>query len=159
MSLRTVVLAAAALAACCAWLALPHGKAARDWVLAEFLEEAGRQEVLERRLEASLRLGEGKKEVMVEVTAGRLTLREAAVRFRRLHAQFPAASEGILRVFQVDSGEEQLCRNVLFWVVGELENRPAPGLAVVARLEAEFRQHFGHPSGVPVPRRIRMGSG
>lgn len=77
-------------------------------------EERGRAVL--RRLEAQLRTAE-------EVIAGRLTLREAAERFRRLNAEW--ADTFNLAAQQALQAEGALYRQVLDYVEGALEAGPA----------------------------------
>jgi hypothetical protein len=108
--------------------------------------EGQREGALDRHLAASCRVLDAKNRALAELIDGRITLREAATRFRELNAQLEKDGEwGVIR-FRVVSGEEALCRNVLAWAEAELWNHPdrsAPA-EVLARLKAEYRQQFGH---------------
>jgi hypothetical protein len=95
MNLRPVLLAAAALAAAsCAALALYRWGARGNRDLLDLVGEVQRDEDLEPYLEATRRRNEAKQALAVEVVAGRMTLREAAGRFRRLDAAAPVYPPG-----------------------------------------------------------------
>lgn len=98
------------------------------------MEEFPRGEVLEACGEDCARRYRRKQGVVNELIAGRLTLREAVARFRELNAAVP---------FRAVTGEEDLWRNVYFWVKMDLRGEPGSA-AVLPRLRAEYRQHFGH---------------
>jgi hypothetical protein len=105
-----------------------------------------RGEELDRNREALLRRIEAKEAVVAELVAGRLTLLQAAARFRALKGDPP----GVAELFPPEWGRsegERLCREVMVWVNGWLAERaPERAAAVAARLEAELRQHRD-PSG------------
>ena len=74
-----------------------------------------------------------------DVIAGRLTLLEAAARFRDLDEQNPGFDWGIFRsTYAGASDDERLCRQVLAFV----ESEPG-GTAVLGRLEAELQGRLG----------------
>jgi hypothetical protein len=105
-------------------------------------QELRRTEALEQRREATLRIYAGKHRAVTEVLAGLLTLRQAAERFGELNAL--VTEDNTIFDFRVVTGEERLCRSVLFWVRAELRRRLEPATAArLARLEAEYREHFG----------------
>jgi hypothetical protein len=81
-----------------------------------------------------------KQRLAGEVIAGRLSLREAAARFRGLDGQPPAAcGEGLRATFPGASDDECRCRAVLSYVRVETSLRPGADPAVADRLEAELR--------------------
>jgi hypothetical protein len=143
---RTLLVAlAAALAATSLYLTLTR------WVagdLATLAREVGREEALARQLAATWQVSEGKRRVVAELIAGRVTLRQAAGWFRELDAWLdgdPRAG----RPSRVASDEEALCRMVYSWAVTDLRDKPGSS-AVLARLAAEYRQQFGHdPQPLP----------
>jgi hypothetical protein len=109
---------------------------------------------LEQSVEEELRLAERRWEDKQQVTCallkGRLTLREAAARFRDIDVGIPLKAQA-QRPPQY-SEEEWACRQVIAFVHGELAgNRQAPAQAEewVARLEAEYQKHFRHGIGPP----------
>jgi hypothetical protein len=80
----------------------------REWQRAGILEQ--QFETLHRRLE-------GKRAVVRELWAGRITLAEAACQFRSLEAAYPLGSEGPSGTYRMaDSEGERLCQRVLSWV-------------------------------------------
>jgi hypothetical protein len=79
------------------------------------------------------------------VIAGRLSLLEAAARFRDLDEQPPAARREVLRcAYPGASDDECRCRAVLQYVWVEARDRPGADPAVAKRLEAELRGLLGH---------------
>jgi hypothetical protein len=115
--------------------------------LAAVAREDARREPLDRNLAAVRRLSEDKHRVVADLIAGRVTLREAAGRFRELNATPVEDSNGreVVPPFRAFAGEEALWRSVCFWVEVELGQQREPSAAGVrARLRAEFREQFGH---------------
>jgi hypothetical protein len=115
-----------ALAAVAAWLALA------PWVPEDLLtlaREVGREEALARRLAAAQQFSEGKHQTAAEMIAGRITLPEAAARFRELNSLVEGDGQDGTAPFLLARGEEALWRNVLHWVEAELYHRRGrPGL-------------------------------
>jgi hypothetical protein len=141
---RTFLVAlAAALAAAAVYLAFARW-AAGD--LAAIIWEGHRREAMDERLTVSRHVVEEKSWVVHELIAGRMTLREAACRFRELNATIKGdPNNDRLAPYRVVSGEEGLWRNVYFWAEVELYHRGDPDAdAVRARLSAEYRARFGH---------------
>jgi hypothetical protein len=141
-----------------AYLAVHHRDSLVSEDLATLTREVSRHEDLVTRTPPAVRLRAGKHEVIAKVTAGRLTLREAACRFRELHAQQDDGTRHILRIYPAASEEESLCRNVLAWVEEEVRNNPGVA-AVLTRLATEYREQFGHEPrksprwSAPLPRK------
>jgi hypothetical protein len=108
---------------------------------------------LEQRLAACQRLTDGKARAAAELIAGRITLRQAAERFRELNALVDDGNDDVVGPYRVVSREEALWRNVLVWVRAELRQRRDQAAAeVLARLGVEYRERFGHDPGPwPVP--------
>jgi hypothetical protein len=110
-----------------------------------------RGEELDRRREALLRRIAAKERVVAELVAGRLTLLQAAARFRDLKGEPPdlAAPPGLACGC---SEGERLCREVMAWADGWLaEQAPQRAAAVAARLEAELRRHRDRAGMVRLP--------
>jgi hypothetical protein len=107
---------------------------------ADLLREGYRDEALEQRLVVVRQVSAGKREVTAEVLAGRLTLREAAERFRQLNALLDNGTAPRAGT------EEERCLYVIYWAQGELPEQPG-GAAVLARLEEQYRREFGHAPG------------
>jgi hypothetical protein len=137
---RKPFLAVWALFAASALLALLLWYAAGDPDFLALAREANRDEALEKRSRALGRILDGKRQLVAELAAGRLTLAEAARQFRDLNVQF---DDGNLSAHQVATGEEELCRRVLTWAESMLQGRPEQA-RVLSRLRAEFRARFGH---------------
>jgi hypothetical protein len=72
--------------------------------------------VLERRRETLYQRLKGKRAVVRELCAGRITLAEAACHFRSLEAAYPLGPAAPRTPRTADSEGERLCRQVLSWV-------------------------------------------
>jgi hypothetical protein len=151
MSHRLVLPAAVALAAC---LTLLLWGAGGNNNLAYFAQVVQRREALEARSTAALKRLQGKHRVAAELIAGRLTLREAAESFRQLGG----GPEGVRSAPPAPGSEEEWCLAVLRCTRVLLEVDPVPNAAaVLARLEKEFQEHFGHAPELSRPTRPRRG--
>jgi hypothetical protein len=108
--------------------------------------QALREEALEQRLETWRSLTAGKTRTAAELIAGRVTLRQAAERFRELNALLDDGNDEVVGPYRMGSGEEALWQNVLVWVRAELYKRAdkATEAKVLARLKEEYREQFGH---------------
>jgi hypothetical protein len=74
------------------------------------------------------------------VIAGRLSLLQAAARFRDLNARPPAFPwEAFRQTYPGDSDDERHGREVIQFVRQEVQLRPGAGPAMVGRLEAELQ--------------------
>jgi hypothetical protein len=105
-------------------------------------EELADQEV---RLHSRLR---GKERVARDLAQGRLTLTQAAARFRELSAGTPEVQDAIDRVFRSGSEGEKLCRYVILWTERALEESPETARATGERLRAELDELLR--SGAPL---------
>jgi hypothetical protein len=106
---------------------------------------------VDRQLEAFWVRQAARREVVAELVERRLTLPEAAARFRDLNAK--ACSAGHVRLFFPGRTEEEsICRHLIFWAQCELES-DAPSVAqeVAARLEAELNEHLRRHGTIPLP--------
>ena len=102
-------------------LPAPDGEAAKDLC----------RDILRRALEKDRLAG--------EVIEGRLSLVDAAARYRDLDEQPPPFSWSNFRsAYPGDSDDERHCRAVIVFVRAELASRPGADPAVVGRLEAEL---------------------
>jgi hypothetical protein len=80
-----------------------------------------------------------KDRVVGDVAAGRLTLSEAAARFRELNRAEPAAVRDARRAtYPAGSEDERCCREVIGWMRGWLRDHPEADGGVSGRLEAEL---------------------
>jgi hypothetical protein len=109
--------------------------------VSELEEEWGRQPVLEARCQAALQRGNRKIQVVEEVIAGRLSLVEAAARFRDLWREEPPVSvEGFRRYYAGASDEERYCRAVIGCSGTMTTGQPEKDQEVTRRLEAELAE-------------------
>jgi hypothetical protein len=93
--------------------------------------------------------GLAKGRLAVDVAAGRLTLLEAAARFRELNSQWPPFDwhlwRGFIHVrFPGVSDDEGLCRQVIICAKSALWEKPEEAELVACRLEAELDEHLRH---------------
>jgi hypothetical protein len=107
--------------------------------LAQLCREQERSAALRRRDRAIQERIAAKEVVIEQVFARRLTLSQAAAEFRRVHERFPPEGP------PDDPPEEGLCRQVLKWVRTRILTDPGCDPAVLAELEAEYADRFGHP--------------
>ena len=99
-----------------------------------------------------------KRQVARQVSAGRLSLPQAAALFGALNALPPQAADlskldPHLRPPQVAprTDEERLCWQVIRYVAAELEQQPDRARAVVARLEAELEEELRTRGRIRLP--------
>jgi hypothetical protein len=90
--------------------------------------------------------------VVTELLADRLTLLEAAARFRELDAGMPEARDRLLQAYPGVPYEVALCQQVIAHARSELKVRaPEQVKSVVARLEAELQAHLECEAGLRLP--------
>jgi len=124
--------------------ATPWARAAREQVRGEHLEAQLRETA--RRIAA-------RDQVVAALRAGRLTLREAAARFRALDADCPDPRRDILTLVTRKSDpagrglsyDECVCRNVIEYArrsqdIHDSDNSHRDVADIAPRLEEEFRQ-------------------
>jgi hypothetical protein len=129
-------------------LALRPGRADLVAALRRVAEEFRRGEELDAREELALRSFRGKQAVTRELLAGRLTVGEAVEQFRALTRINDGLMKELLAAYPGSTEDEALCQSLLAWVRSQTRGDPGRRAALVARLEDEIRQHFGHP-GAP----------
>ena len=107
---------------------------------------------LERRRQGILRRNLAKMHATGELLAGRLTLLQTAARFRDAEAAVPAAWGPFHPVSASPASGERLCRDVILWAQNSLRNsRTERADEVIARLEAELKQHRDRDGVVRLP--------
>ena len=107
---------------------------------------------LDDDLERAMQRHEAKEALVAEVIADRLTLLEAAARFRELNATWPRASHWLQQRYPGVPYELGLCRQIIDQVCIELRQcDPERGDRVVARLEAELQAHLESEMGLHLP--------
>src|SRR5262249_45319578 len=107
---------------------------------------------LERRRQAQQQRLTARHQVAADVIAGRLSLLEAAARFRDLNAQEPAIAAAFTRSHPDRSPEECLCRQVIGQVESDLaEQSPKRAAELRTRLEAELRGHLHRDGAIRLP--------
>jgi hypothetical protein len=119
------------------------------WNLPELGLELQRDEAhgteLDREAEAACRRVAAREEAVRDVLDGRLTLSQAAVRFRDLDATTPACTHGeIARRFPGIAEDERCWREVISWVAVAEGERPDGGHGVARRLSAELEDALRH---------------
>jgi len=113
------------------------------WSLPEACEELrrGEQELASQEAQGRVMVERLRTriEVVEDLRAARLTLVQAAARFRRLNAVPPECPIILCHYVAGATEEERLCRQVLFWVEGqERTSPPTAGQQTRQRLEAEL---------------------
>jgi hypothetical protein len=127
-----------------------------------FIKMRSQAQDLDERLDAILAREKEKQETAWELIAGRLTLREAGIRFRELSEGEPALGwVGFRRPpLPAPSEEERHCRKAIEFVYALMrDNQVADADRVFARLKAELEEQFGPDSsrGLAVMDRDRRG--
>ncbi|HEX5269789.1 MAG TPA: hypothetical protein VFW33_04840 [Gemmataceae bacterium] len=118
------------------------------WSLPELREEVRRgkedRAALERAGVAVVTRREAKERATQELLAGRLSLAQAAARFREADA-LPGGCPRRCRA-PGRTEEERSCREVIGWAVAAAERAGGPGIgrAIRRRLEAELNAHLAH---------------
>jgi hypothetical protein len=118
----------------------------------EYLDVVARSADLETRLESSYRRLQAKRAVVSELLAGRLTLLEAAARFRDLDAGLPEFRDLLLQRYPDVPYEVAVCRQVIEQARSVPRVRtPEQEASIVARLEAELQAHLDCEGGLRLP--------
>ena len=107
-------------------------------------QEAQRTEKLETDRGVLLYTNEVRTMIAHDVVVRRLTLAEAAARFRALDANLPRHLTIRLYYYPGRSDEERMCRCVLAYVTHELSDHPQRD-AIIAGLEAELLSNGSRP--------------
>ncbi len=118
----------------------------------QIARDTQRRAELEEENQGVLRRVDEKQAVSREVLAGRLTLVEAAARFRTVNTAYPESMSYLRNLCSGGSDEERLCRQVIGWVEGEGSGGDrAETHRVVARLEAELQELLRSEAGIRLP--------
>ncbi len=118
---------------------LDLGPGSNPWTWHLLLEREFFREIrLDDQLEEARRRMVIKSWVEEQLIAQRITLLEAAHRFRDLSTADPHFMTRLRRHFPSQSDEESLCRHVLQHVGESLSKRPSQAAVVLPRLEAEL---------------------
>jgi hypothetical protein len=113
--------------------------------------EQARQAELARHFEIVNRRIRAKVMIVREVVAGQLSLLEAAAWFRDVNAADPDYA-CIQCLFPGKTEPERLCRQVLSWARGELNDRPTSQAETIQQaLEEEFEKLQKRPGGIHFP--------
>ncbi len=120
-----------------------------QWVT--FSEEENRRQDLEWKIEMILDRLKAKEEIIQTLIEERITLVQAAARFRYLNSQ-PANFTAVYAQHSGVTVEERNCRQVINWVQAKLNGRPVYGTEdLVDRLERELYQLLRRPGGIELP--------
>jgi hypothetical protein len=96
--------------------------------------------------------GEARDEVVRDLQARRITLLEAAARFRQLDHTKPDFNwEAFRQCHPGRCDDERHCRHVIAWAKSALSTRPSEAAELVARLEAELQEHLRRDGAVRLP--------
>jgi hypothetical protein len=114
--------------------------------ISKVLSQERRAEALRGQKEAIFTRAEARQQVIDELIAGRMTLKQAVARFGELNAMEPEQMTVVRETFPGDSDEERLCRQVLGQVQVELQGRTSEADTILPRLEAEMHEQFGQHS-------------
>jgi hypothetical protein len=134
----------------CAYLSSPQGFVTAawrvPWVKSALPEEKFREECIAQDFEAIRRRAAAHDGIIRELAAGRLTLPEAAARYREVDLRCPLfQAEVFRRKYPAASDEERYCL-VVIQRVRYAEPLGAERIGeLVARLEAELREQSARP--------------
>jgi hypothetical protein len=118
----------------------------------EYLDAFALDTESQERAAMSYRCLQAKRAVVTELLADRLTLLEAAARFRELDAGMPEARDRLLQAYPGVPYQVALCQQVIARARSELEARALEQVeSVVARLEAELQAHRECETGLRLP--------
>jgi uncharacterized membrane-anchored protein YhcB (DUF1043 family) len=102
------------------------------------LEAARRHDELKRRDELLLRHIQQKTEIVEELIAGRIRLREGVAQFRALNEEDPTTSAAVRAVWPTGTMDEAVCRQVLSWTEARLSAESSEERRrILNRLESE----------------------
>jgi hypothetical protein len=105
---------------------------------------------LDVQIEESIQRCKAKEDVVRDVIAGRLTLLEAAARFRDVNASWPKARAVLQQAYAGLPYELALCRQVIAYAEVELRWSDQKD-RVLRRLEAELEEHLRRYGKVCLP--------
>jgi hypothetical protein len=121
-------------------------------LLGKLAEESAKEEELQRRLDVLVPSVVAKDQPVDDLLAGRLSLLQAAARFRDSLRQAADTLAGRRLAAPGPEQGERLCREVMAWVDVRLRDRaPQQAAAVALRLEAELQQHRAPDGTVRLP--------
>jgi hypothetical protein len=112
--------------------------------LSLLLLESRRAEALRYRSEMVTQNIEIKQTIVAEIVAGRVTLREAAIRFQEANHLVENNDRDLLPDYQIPATEEGVYRQVLAWMRAEVRSLPAEqAQRILTPLEKEYESRFG----------------
>ena len=112
--------------------------------LSQLLFEFRRSEALRHRAELVALNIETKQAIVDEIVAGRLTLREAAVRFQDANQQVENNDPDLLSDYQMPTTEEGVYQQVLAWMRAAVSSLPTErAKRILTPLEKEYELRFG----------------
>jgi hypothetical protein len=112
--------------------------------LSQLLFESRRSEALRLRSEMVTRNIDIKRTIVADIIAGRLSLREAAVRFQEANCLVENNDPDLLPDYQIPATEEGVYQQVLAWMRSEVSSFPAEqAQLILAPLEKEYEARFG----------------
>jgi hypothetical protein len=93
-----------------------------------------------------------RKEIVDQLRDGKVDLFAAAAHFKRMNHLPNVAQFDPLVAFRGASEDEKVCRQVINWLVAELQSQPpSQRQAVLDRLEAELADHLARHGKVVLP--------
>jgi hypothetical protein len=116
------------------------------------LFETRRSQALQHRFEMVADSWEAKHDIIVEVVAGRLHLREAIVQFQKANDLVENADRDLAPAYLTPSDPESVGRQVLVWVRNEVAAwPPSEAERIRADMEREFQELFGRSPSEEIP--------
>jgi hypothetical protein len=112
--------------------------------LSQLLFESRRAEALRLRNEMVTHNLEVKRVIVADIVAGRLTLREAAVRFQKANHLVENNDPDLLPDHQIPATEKGVYQQVLAWMWAEVSSLPTEQAErILTPLEKEYESRFG----------------
>lgn len=111
------------------------------------LHETRRSQAMDARAESVLRSMDLKRDIIAQLIAGRLQLREAIDQFHKANEMIENDNTNLMARYELPTDLEGVGRQVLAWANREVYSLPSDkAQRRVAELENEYQKLFGRPS-------------
>jgi hypothetical protein len=109
--------------------------------------ESRRSEAMDARAETVLRSMDIKRDIIFQLLAGRLQLREAIAEFHKANEMIENDHTNLMATYQLPSDREGVGQQVLAWACRAVDALPSDkGQRRLAELEYQYQKLFGRPS-------------
>lgn len=111
------------------------------------VHEARRSQAMDARAETVLRSMDIKRDIIAQLIAGRLQLREAIDQFHKANEMIENNNRNLMAKYELPTDLEGVGRQVLAWAQRTADALPLDkGQRRLAELENEYQKLFGRPS-------------